>query len=79
MFTTRYGRLIVTVNYFIYLFLGCYRIPHPMSDGLDFCHFVKDMKDRPSNKNQVITDNIIGSTVISGTGAIAATQIGLCV
>jgi hypothetical protein len=55
--------------------IGCRRVPST-SGSSDLCRFAVDAIDRPANKSEAVADAVVGGTVVSSTGAAAATQIG---
>jgi hypothetical protein len=44
---------------------------------MDICHLSSDKTDRPSNKSEAMTEEVMGSTMVGTAGTVAATQIGL--
>jgi hypothetical protein len=53
---------------------GCRRISH--SDG-DYCSFVNDGLSRAENKSEARSNEMVGGAVISGSGAVASSQLGM--
>lgn len=56
--------------------IDCRRVPSTQGNG-DLCRFTANVTSRPTNKTEAVADAVVGGTMVSTTGAAAATQVGM--
>jgi hypothetical protein len=62
----------------MFVCLGCRRVTHPSNPNRDYCLYVVNVVERPLNKSQASSNEVVGGGVVGSTGAVAATQVGMC-